>query len=357
MWPQTLSQHLGVNPISPLCPGHIARRRHSAVSSLLLIDFHNFHSMSVTSTSPTVPVVSLDNLLFDYPGADVILRSCDSYEFRVLKTYVFHSSPILGERVLAAEFPQSDTAVLTDTAVTSLPVTLLPDSGAILLSLLTYIFPVKPILPPALEQVMELLSAAEKYKMDSVLTHIRNSLAQQHPPFFREDDSIYVYSLAQKHGLRQEALQAARFTLNLPTLTIESLDENFKSMPGVFLHELWNYHQKVRGSLRYDLKRLIIPRALATFELPCRTAPTYIFLEPKSWLHQYISSIGRSPSLFGLSGFQMALTGHLQDNQSPRGGCASCATISRKTILEFWAALSGVYRDCITKVRLNYEIT
>lgn len=45
--------------------------------------------MSVAPTTPTVPVIALDNLLFDYPGADVILRSCDSYEFHVLKTSIF----------------------------------------------------------------------------------------------------------------------------------------------------------------------------------------------------------------------------------------------------------------------------
>jgi hypothetical protein len=303
---------------------------------------------TVTPTSPTVPVVSLDNLLFDYPGADVILRARDSYEFRVLKTYIFHSSPVLGERVLAAEFPQSGADILTDTAVTPLPVTLLPDSGAILFSLLTYIFPVQPILPSTVEQFMELLSAAEKYKMDSVLTHIRNHIAQQHPPFVREENSLDIYSLAQKRGLRHEILQAARSTLTLPTLTFDNLAEDTKSMPGVFLHELWKYHQRVRGNLKSELKRVIVPLAHATFEFPCRT------VRPRAnWLDQYISSIGKSPSLFGLSGFQMALTAHIQ---SPRGGCPSCATISSKAIQDFWAALSTVYRDSVIKVRVNNAI-
>ena len=314
--------------------------------------------MSVTPTSPTVPVVSLENLLFDFPGADVTLRSCDSYEFRVLKTYIFHSSPILGESVLDAEFPQSGTATLMDTAVTgtSLPVVLLPESGAILFSLLTYIFPVKSILPSTVEQVMELLSAAEKYKMDAVLTHIRNSLAQQDPPFFREENSLYIYSLAQKHGLRHEVLQAARSMLTLPKLTIEDLNEELKYLLGVFLHELWNYHHTFQENFNDDLRCIILLRALATFELPCREVPTgrLAFLEPESWLDQYISSLGGSPSLFGLSGFRMALEGHVQGTQSRGSGCPSCATISSKTILEFWAALSAVHQDSITKVRLNH---
>ena len=191
--------------------------------------------------------------------------------------------------------------------------------------------------------------------MDSVLTHIRNSLAQQNPPFLREDNSLYIYSLAQKHGLRYEVLQAARSTLTLPTLTINNLDEELKYLPGVFLHELWNYHKTVRNNFKFDLYRSILPRALATFELPCRKVFTgrAAFLRPRSWLDQYISSLGGSPSLFGISGFRTALEGHIQGIQSPGGGCPSCAMISSKTILEFWAALSAVYHDSITKVRHN----
>ena len=85
---------------------------------------------------------------------------------------------------------------------------------------------------------MELLFAAQNYKMDAVLTHIRNHIAQQHPPFIREENSLYIYSLAQKHGPRQEVLQAARSTLSLPTLAINSLKEKLEIMPGAFLHEL-----------------------------------------------------------------------------------------------------------------------
>jgi hypothetical protein len=52
----------------------------------------------------TVPYQAepLANLLFDYPGAlagaDIILRSRDSYHFRVTKIYIANSSPVLGER-------------------------------------------------------------------------------------------------------------------------------------------------------------------------------------------------------------------------------------------------------------------
>ncbi|KAH9169569.1 hypothetical protein EDB89DRAFT_2072811 [Lactarius sanguifluus] len=192
-------------------------------------------STHAPGTPPSCPVVSLEELHFDYPGADVILRSCDSYEFRILKMYIFHSSPVLGEQVLAADNPQPGIAIPPDITAASLPVVQLPDSGAILFSILTYIFPVQPILPSTVEQ--------------------------QHPPFIRKENSLYVYSLAQKHGLRQEALQAAQSTLGLPYLTINRLDEKLKMMPGVFLHELRKYQQRVYTNLTSDLKDFIASHA------------------------------------------------------------------------------------------------
>ena len=185
--------------------------------------------MSTTSTETPLsgPIISLENLLFDFPGADVILRSCDSYEFRVLKLYIFHSSPILGEKLLLSINPQAEPAAspnpaelnVEGTATNALGVVQLPIEDAILFSLLTYIFPVPPILPPIVEQIMELLSIAQMYKMDVVLAHIRIHIAQQEPPLIQEENAFVVLSLDQEHGLRAETLQAARCTLSFSRLT------------------------------------------------------------------------------------------------------------------------------------------
>ena len=136
------------------------------------------------------------------------------------------------------------------------PVVELPIDGVILFSLLTFIFPVPPVLPSPVEQVMELLSVTQMYKMDVVLTHIRNHIAQQEPPFIREETAFLIYYLSQKHALRIEALRAARCTLSFATLSIDGLakENRLDAMPGVFLHELWKYHQRVRSNLIIDLR-------------------------------------------------------------------------------------------------------
>jgi hypothetical protein len=167
-------------------------------------------STATTESSPSGLVISLENLLFDYPGADIILHSRDFYQFRVLELYIVHSSPALGEKLLVSPSPRPEPTASANsaesdvkaTSANALPVVQLPLDGAIPLSLLSYIFPVPPILPPTIEQIMELLSVAQIYKMDVMLTHIRNNIAQQEPPFILLPRNM---AFGQKHSRQRDA--------------------------------------------------------------------------------------------------------------------------------------------------------
>ena len=207
--------------------------------------------MSVTSqTLPSGSATVLENFLLDYPeeaAGTVVLRSQDSYDFRVPKLYIIHSSPILREEILSLPDPRPGRSVIyaePEGTANALRVVQLPVFSTNLISLLSYIFPVRPILPSITEQIMELLSVAQMYKMDVILTHIRNHIAQQQPPFIRKETALFIYALAHKHGLRTEALQAARCTLSYSTVIIENLavGDKLGLMPGASLHELWKYH-------------------------------------------------------------------------------------------------------------------
>jgi hypothetical protein len=318
---------------------------------------------AATESSPPGPVISLENLLFDFPEADIILRSRDSYEFRVLKLYIVHSSPILGEKVLLSPNLQPDpgaSAIPVESNVegtaTNVPcVVQLPVDGVILFSLLTYIFPVPPVLPSTVGQTMELLSVAQLYKMDTVLTHIRGQIAQQEPPFIREETAFHIYSLAQKHGLRTEALEAARCTLGFSSLTIEGLakEDKLDMMPGAYLHELWKYHQRVRSYLKSDLEEfrkssvLTILGNLSCYKLNSSGLPY--------WLDSYIADIGAAciPAFLDLTDFHMKLSEHIHF-MSWNGGCTPCANIPRTKIRTLWGALAAVVHGSITKVRVSY---
>ena len=55
---------------------------------------------------------------------------------------------------------------------TLLPVVQLPESYPIISSLLSFLYPVPPVLPPTIELTLELLSVAQKYQATTALTRI-----------------------------------------------------------------------------------------------------------------------------------------------------------------------------------------
>jgi hypothetical protein len=311
---------------------------------------------------PSGSVASLENVLFDYPEADIILRSCDSYEFRVLKLYIVHTSPVLGEKVLVSPSSQpsspdtpTEAHVGRDANADGLPVVSLPMSGAILYSLLTYVFPVSPILPRTVEQTMELLAVAQEYEMGVVLTHIRGRIALQTPSFIREETALLVYSLAQKYGLRTEALQAAKSTLSFSNLTIQDLylDDELAMMPGASLHELWEYHKRVRSKLKSDLEEFATSHAHEI--LGTSTCGSLTESGVPSWLYDFIATIGTDPvplATLDLTNFYVHMAAHIQTlSHQGGGGCPSCANARRETIRRFWEALTTAVDHSIAEVR------
>lgn len=99
--------------------------------------------------------------------------------------FIVHNSPVLKEKTLISDNPQpkltastisKESDVDSEHAANAFQVSVaqLSIDGAILFSLLTYIFPVLPVRPPTVEQVMEILAIAQKYKMRAILVHIRN---------------------------------------------------------------------------------------------------------------------------------------------------------------------------------------
>ena len=206
--------------------------------------------MSTTPHEAASAVESLENLLLNYPDADIIIRSVDNYHFRVLKSTIINSSPILSERLRKPLEVSGD-----GNAESSLPVIQLPERGVILHGLLTFIFPVTPLVPSFPEEIMELLSVAQKYQMETALTHIRGSIARQNSPVpTRLVPALRIYALAQTYGLLPEALQTALTIVKHHIMTIEDFDYNLDSMPGASLYELWKYHERVRTVLSSDLE-------------------------------------------------------------------------------------------------------
>jgi hypothetical protein len=198
------------------------------------------------------------------------------------------------------------------------------------------------VLPSTIEQTMLLLSAAQKYQMEFVMSSIRTVMASQDPPFVREETALQVYSLAQTHGLRQEALRAARATLTF-SFTLENLEDKLGTTPLVDLHGLWKHHQRARTYLAEDLI------AFKTTGVPSEMTGQPCSYGTLSWLGEYIESIAESPALFDITEFHMSLSRH---TSALYPGC-ECANIPSRVIRAFWMALTDVVHDCMTRVSIN----
>ena len=280
---------------------------------------------------------ALANLLFEFPGADIILRSRDSHHFRVPKSYIVNCSLVLNELIRGASNPPDDSH-----GEVSLPMVQLPERGEILHSLFTFIFPVTPLIPPTAEKAMELLSVAKRYQMDSILAHIRGIIARQNPPPTQRDAALHAYSLAQKYGLHEEALQAAQAILKYP-MNIQDLEDKLDIMPGAALYELWNYYAKVLPILVSDLTEFRMSGARGT--LTGLSCVEFGSSQIPRWLDDYIESIGHAPNLFDFLEFNTTLARHVRDNNP----CA-CASIPSQTIRKFWEALTSVFRGSLEEV-------
>jgi len=288
---------------------------------------------------------------FDYPGADIILRSCDSHTFRVPKLNIINisDSPILRDLIQNV----SNTSDVTNGEEQPLPTVKLPENGATLRSLLDCIFSFAPILPSTSEEIMELLSVAQKYQMESALAHIRGAISLLDPPFIHLKTAFHHYALAQRNELRPEAVQAARATLRL-TLTLETLEDKIDFMPGAYLRELWQYHERVRANLKsalHEFRKSGLPSEVKGLHCPSSTSRSSSRTLPR-WLDDYVKSLPDALHLFSLIELENVRARHVKDEIS-RYGYAACSSsnISSQTICAFWDALSAVVRETIEKVR------
>ena len=292
------------------------------------------HESASTTDQP------LANLLFDYPSVDIILRSQDCFHFRVPQTTIVNNSVILGD-IIRKALKSTDDANPEE----SLMVVQLPERGEILRCLLTFIYPVTPLLPSTPEDVMELLSVTQKYQMEAASTHIRGSISLQNSlPLQRLESALHIYSLAQKYGLRTEALQAAQAILLKQPMTIEALGNELDIMSGASLYELWKYYERVRAILASDLTEFRRSFACGTITgLRCEEICSQI----PSWLYSYIESIKRDPNLFDSARLNTTMVCHIK-RMVNRPSC-ECASIPAQTIGEFWEALASVVHGSFEK--------
>ena len=224
-----------------------------------------------------------------------------------------------------------------------LPVVQLPENHVIISSLLTFLFPVPPILPPR-EQILELLAVAQKYQASTPLARIRDCVAKLEPKFICSETALQVYSLAWEYGLREEALLAAEETLKGP-MTLRVYNGKLNGISSAGLVELWKYRGRVIDNVNGNLGT----------DYCCRDTDVYKILldfDCKSvndsgiplWLCNYLDSILKGSACLDITTFYLTVCSHITY------GCQKCQPFPGKTTRELWDALAAVFNESIRRV-------
>ena len=178
---------------------------------------------------------------FDVPDANFIIRSSDNVDFRVHKSVMAMVSPFFKDLLSLPQPSDSE-------SVDGLPMVQLSEDSELLNSLVSMLYPGRPVIPNSYEKVYHLLAACQKYDMASVQSSIRAEVNRGEFPAPREAEVFPAYALASGQGLIPEMESAACKTLDYP-LTFEALGEGLRLFEGWALRDLSNFRKRRRDSL------------------------------------------------------------------------------------------------------------
>jgi len=204
-----------------------------AGSALSLVQEREDSQAQVNSTT-SLP----ENL--DVSDANVIIRSSDLVNFRVHKSVLVMASPFFRDLLSLPQPSDSE-------SIDGVPVVQLPEDAELLNSLVSMLYPVRPVVPHSYEKLLYLLAACQKYDMDQVQSFIRDKVNYDYPaPVGTE--AFRGYAIASGKGLIPEMERAARLTLDHP-MTFETLGDALQLFDGHALRDLARSRKFCRDKL------------------------------------------------------------------------------------------------------------
>ncbi|OCH87167.1 hypothetical protein OBBRIDRAFT_837605 [Obba rivulosa] len=166
---------------------------------------------------------------FDSGDGDIIIRSSDGVDFRVLTSVLARASPVLEEKL---SIPLSEKGG-------ELPVVGLPEDSQTLDIILRMLYPLAAPAPDNIDYVQRVLAAARNYALVGVAGRIRERLVDWD---IMEREPLRVYGLACIAGFEDVARTAAKLLLRQPLGGPYSQD--FQRMTGAAYHRLVEYHRE-----------------------------------------------------------------------------------------------------------------
>ena len=186
---------------------------------------------------------------FDRADADLILRTSDNVNFRVIKVLLAMGSPFF-EDMFSLPQSASDTAADDGSEMKDgLSVVPVSETARTLEMLLLMCYPLGAVEQPVLDRIEDvnwLLDAAIKYSFGSVEKRLREALIA---PQFLQDNAVGVFAVACRHKMISEAKAAARAALEKP-IDEAPLGPEVDMLSGANLLRLLKYHKACIRSAR-----------------------------------------------------------------------------------------------------------
>ncbi|KAH8110812.1 hypothetical protein DFH11DRAFT_1618868 [Phellopilus nigrolimitatus] len=186
---------------------------------------------------------------FDNPDADLILRTSDEMDFRVMKVVLALSSPFFKDMFTLPQPGSSDRrgTSLSPMGSESIPIVSITESSVVLDPLLRICYPVES---PRLHQqdialIGDVLGAALKYDIDVAISYTRVCLRKHLASC--SGDAVAAYAIACQFKLDDEARFAAKEYLKLPSPG--PAVPQLALLSGMDYYYLLDYHKKVSDAV------------------------------------------------------------------------------------------------------------
>ncbi|KAI0263389.1 hypothetical protein BC834DRAFT_887074 [Gloeopeniophorella convolvens] len=189
---------------------------------------------------------------FDRQDADVILRSSDFCDFRVHKGVLALASTIF-ESIFTLPSPQDSLNRDESGFHDGLPIIQVTEHKDILQLLLTLIYPIDVVKPASYEEVLGVLSAAQKYLMTKTIDVIRDSVLLGRLPGIVTIRASTAYALAARYRLDEETLAAVVSAIQQP-FSFKSLGDDLHLFDGASLYALSQYRIQRKNALESCLR-------------------------------------------------------------------------------------------------------
>jgi hypothetical protein len=174
---------------------------------------------------------------FDNPDADLIVRSSDGVNFRVLKTILAEASPIF-KTIFTLPRPDNN----NDSAV--IAVVDLSESSTVLDHLLRFCYPCASPRLNSLKEIVDVLLVARKYEIEALAEYVRLAIIP-----FLDSDLVGVYAVACILDSEEMARRAARQALSIPRDVLFNADNSMlECISGAAYQSLLVYHRKASSA-------------------------------------------------------------------------------------------------------------